>query len=122
MTFVDTKRVPETTIVFFPACLAGSLDDALKRSGLADYKIITAREAREKYGIDCPRDENGAAAVPMYDDMPGTTNQVRALISNFNTDQVRTRIYALHDDPDAISYRDSQAALVQKAFMEDGMV
>lgn len=122
MTFADTKRVPETTVVFFPACLAGSLDDALKRSGLTDYKIIKTREAREKYGVDCTRDENGAAAVPMYDDMPGTTDQVRALVSNFDADQVRTRIYALHDDPDAIAYKDSQAALVQKAFTEDGMV
>lgn len=122
MTFANIRRTTETTVVFFPACLAGSLDDALKRSGLTDYKIIKTREAREKYGIDCPRDENGAAAVPMYDDMPGTTDQIRALVSNLDAGQARTRIYALHDDPDAIAYRDKQAALVQKAFMENEMV
>lgn len=121
MKFADTKRSPNKTIVFFPMCLAGSLDNALRKENLTGWKIVKNREARETYGVECPKDANGLAAVSLYADMPGTTNQVRALVSDFDVVEILAKIYKLHDDPDAIAYRSRQAGLVQKTIDEDGL-
>lgn len=51
MTFADTKRVNETTIVFFPNTLSGSLGHALETENVQGWQIIRAKDALRKLGL-----------------------------------------------------------------------
>lgn len=121
MTFADTRRTPEQTIVFFPGCLAGSLHNALRKEGLSGWKILRWPDVKSQYGVDCPRDKAGHPAVKIYEDMDATTNDVRALVSGFD-EEILDKIYQLHYDPDAYAYRDEQSKLIMKALIEDGFI
>lgn len=121
MTFKDIKTTPETTVVFFPATLGGSLNNALKKEGITGWKIMKTHEAEEQYGTKCPTDENGRRAVKMYDDAPNLTRQIKAFVSNFDKAEITKKIYELHFDEAAVTYRAEQSALVRKVIDEDGM-
>lgn len=122
MKFADTKRSPDKTVVFFPFALKGSLVNALQKEGLTDWRIIKWPEAEKEYGARCPRDENGRPAIPIYPDIPGTTNQIKALVSDFDADEILEKIYQLQYDPDAIAYRDRVSEAIKKSLQEDGMI
>ena len=121
MTFADTRRAPEQTIVFFPGCLARSLHNALRKENLTGWKILRWPDVKRQYGVDCPRDEAGHPAVRIYEDVEGTTNDVRALVSGFD-EEILDKIYRLHYDPDACAYRYEQSKLLTKALIEDGFI
>ena len=122
MTFSDIRHTESKTVVFFPANLGGSLDNALRSEGIEDWAILRVPEAEQTHGIECPRDENGHLSVKLYEDMDLMTNQVRALVSHLDPETVLHRIYSLYTDPDAMSYQHGQAALLTKALREDGMI
>ena len=122
MTFSDTKTTAERTVTFFPADLSGSLGNALRKENLTDWEILFVKEAEEKYPVKCPRDENGHPSIKHYADMPFTTHAIMAFISHFDHDQVLEKIYALHEDPDALAFQSGQAAAVRETLEEDGMV
>lgn len=122
MTFADVKRTSETTIVFFPAVLGGNLNNALRKENITGWEILKPHAAETKYNIAGPHDEHGDFCVKIYADDPLTTSQVRALVSNFDKDEILAKIYQLHEDPDAMAYRDQQTGLLRKALIEDGFV
>lgn len=122
MTFADTRRAPEQTVVFFPGCLAGSLHNALRKENLTGWKILKWPDVKKQYGIDCPRDEAGHPAIRIYEDIDATTNDIRALVSSFDEKKVLDKIYQLHYDPDAYAYREEQSKLIMKALIENGFI
>lgn len=122
MTFANTKRVPETTVVFFPACLAGSLNHALKQENIENWKIVKPQTAEQKYHTPAPRDGTGHLRIRLYENSELTTTQLKALVSNFDITEITPKIYALHEDADAMEYRERQAELLAKALKEDCML
>ena len=92
MTFADTKTIPNRSVVFFPACLGGSLDNALKQEGITDWQILTPEQAVREFGIDGRQ----IPPVKLYEDMTMTTNNIRVLVSNFKPDEILHKIYMLH--------------------------
>lgn len=122
MTFANTKQSTKTTVVFFPHALKGSLVNALQKENLTGWEILKWADAEKKYGAKCPRDENGRPSIRIYPDIPGTTNQIKAFVSNFNADDILTKIYQLHYDPDAETYRDNVSETIKKSLQEDGMI
>ena len=91
MTFANTKQSTKTTVVFFPHALKGSLVNALQKENLTGWEILKWADAEKKYGAKCPRDENGRPSIRIYPDIPGTTNQIKAFVSNFNADDILTK-------------------------------
>lgn len=108
MTFADTKRVNETTIVFFPNTLSGSLGHALETENIQDWQIIRAKDALRKLGLEkIPK-------TRIYEDLPYTTTNVAALESHFDADEIRHKIYELHYDQQAYEYRMQQNKIFEK--------
>lgn len=122
MTFANTPKTKNKTVVFFPAVLGGSLDNALRKEGLTGWEIMKPIAASKKYNVEPPRDKDGKLSVKFYPDMPNTTSQIRALVSNFQADAILEKIYALHEDPEAMAYCNRQSELLTIALKEDGMV
>lgn len=118
MTFKNIKKTKNTTVVFFPTCLAGSLVNALTKDGITDWKILKPHEAQEEFEIQ------KLPIVNLYNDpdLPSPTKSIRAFVSHFDEIQILDAIYKLHDDPDAMAYRDQQAQLVEIALKQDGML
>ena len=112
MTFKNIKKTKNTTVVFFPTCLAGSLVNALTKDGMKPH------EAQEEFEIQ------KLPVVNLYNDpdLPSPTKSIRAFVSHFDETQILDAIYKLHDDPDAMAYRDQQAQLVEIALKQDGML
>ena len=118
MTFADTKTIPNRSVVFFPACLGGSLDNALKQEGITDWQILTPEQAVREFNIDGRQ----IPPVKLYEDMTMTTNSIRVLISNFKPDEILHKIYMLHEDPAACEYRAAQESLLSRTLKEDGLL
>lgn len=122
MKFANTKKAMKKTVVFFPSCLGGSLNDALQKENLSGWEILRPKDAEQKYGAKAPRDETGKLCVRLYTDSPLTTTQVKAFASDFDETEILAKIYALHEDQNAEAYRSGQAGLLKKALKEDGMI
>ena len=122
MTFSDVKTTAEWTVAFFPADLSSSLGNALRKENLTDWEILFVKEAEEKYPVKCPRDGNGHPSIRHYADMPFKTHAIMALVSHFDHDQVLEKIYALHEDPDALAFQNDQAAAIRETLEADGMI
>ena len=114
MTFNDLRIEDQQTVVFFPNHFRGTLVHVLKKAGINHAKVTSVAEGMRAAGLTKP------PHIPMRLGYDRKTNAGAAIISNFNAEDIRNKIYGFYNDPEAIEYQDKQSDLLAKALKEEG--
>ena len=114
MTFDNVRTEEKQTVVFLPHHLRGTLVHFLEEAGIDHARVTSIAEGMRTAGLTEP------PHIIMVQGFDRETKHGAAIISNFNAEDIKKKIYSLNDDPETFEYRDGLSKFMADRMDERG--